>query len=84
MSGFDLSNAHPLLGRTWAKRAACLERPNLDWFSRAERMKSACRAVCEGCVVRSECLSFAIEHDELGIWAGFDRQQRRRMKREVA
>jgi Transcription factor WhiB len=84
MPGFDLSKGHPFLNRAWVKRAACLDHPELDWFSRTERMKNAVRAVCDRCDVRSECLTFAIENDELGIWAGLDQRERRQVKREVA
>jgi hypothetical protein len=34
--------------------------------------------------VRGDCLTAAIENDELGIWAGLDQRERRRIKREVA
>jgi len=84
MSGFALPNGSPFLDQAWVKRAACLDHPELDWFSRADRMKNACRALCEKCVVRSECLTFAIENDELGIWAGLDQRERRQVKRAVA
>jgi WhiB family redox-sensing transcriptional regulator len=84
MLGFDLQDGYPFLNRAWMKRAACLAHPELDWFSRVERMKNACRAVCDECVVRGECLTAAIENDELGIWAGLDQRERRRIKREVA
>ena len=84
MTGFDLSSGYPFPERAWMKRAACLEHPDLDWFSRSERMKHACRAICDECVVRSECLTFAIDNDELGMWAGLDQRERRRVKRNVA
>ena len=31
---------------------------------------------CAGCEVRSECLAYAIEADETGIWAGTTHSQR--------
>lgn len=38
-------------------------------------------AVCEGCVVRAECLAFAIEHrEDEGIWGGTYGRTRDRMR----
>lgn len=35
-------------------------------------------AVCRACPVRRQCLEFAIEHNEEGIWGGTTRPQRTR------
>jgi WhiB family redox-sensing transcriptional regulator len=79
MARIDVSQADQWLDRAWVKRAACAGHPELDWFSRSERMKNACRQVCAACAVRSECLAFAIANDETGIWAGLEQHQRRRL-----
>jgi WhiB family redox-sensing transcriptional regulator len=79
MSGVDLPHADRCLDRAWVQRAACADHPELDWFSRSERMKNACRAVCAGCAVRRECLAFATASNEIGIWAGLEQSQRQRL-----
>jgi WhiB family redox-sensing transcriptional regulator len=45
----------------------------------------AARAVCEACPVRRDCLAYALSAPELvGIWAGTDERERRRMRRVSA
>jgi WhiB family transcriptional regulator, redox-sensing transcriptional regulator len=38
-------------------------------------------AACAACAVRKECLQWAIEHGEQGIWAGIDEQARAAIRR---
>ena len=45
----------------------------------------AAKAVCAGCVVRAECLEFAIATSERdGIWGGLSGRERRQLKRARA
>ena len=54
----------------------------------AERQIARAKKICAGCAVRSECLEFALSHDQVyGIWGGTtpeDRQRDRRRKRRAA
>jgi WhiB family transcriptional regulator, redox-sensing transcriptional regulator len=77
----------------WRSSAACLSAdPDLFFplssSGPAEQIARA-KAVCARCQVRSECLEFALTHDQThGIWGGTtveDRQRlRRRRRRAVA
>lgn len=41
------------------------------------------RRVCRGCVVRSECLEYALVNGEkFGIWGGLSERERRRLRRQ--
>ncbi|MCW6003848.1 WhiB family transcriptional regulator [Micromonospora sp. CPCC 205371] len=40
-------------------------------------------ALCQACVARVECLAWALEHDEFGVWGGTTRQQREAMARPI-
>jgi WhiB family transcriptional regulator, redox-sensing transcriptional regulator len=43
------------------------------------------KRVCLSCEVRSECLEYALAHDErFGIWGGLSERERRRLKRRSA
>ena len=65
----------------WQENAACKNMdPNLFMSSKAIDI-SAARAVCLGCIVIRECLSYALANDEKGIWGGSTEKQRRRIKR---
>lgn len=64
----------------WQRDGACLEHPELDWFAGRADDQAAAKAVCAGCLVRPDCLAFAIEHRELGVWGGTTPQERRAMR----
>lgn len=39
------------------------------------------KMVCRGCPVVSECLEWALEHNEVGVWGGLTEDERRSLKR---
>ena len=48
--------------------------------AQAERAKS----ICQGCVVREECLQFALAtHQEFGVWGGTTESERRALRRRL-
>lgn len=65
----------PLAGETWMADAACGDWPEDDkWFPASEsggpRLAEA-RETCPGCVVRPECLAYALRSRQRhGIWGG--------------
>jgi WhiB family redox-sensing transcriptional regulator len=74
--------ARPLAGEDWRSRAACrfldpeLFFPISD-FGEGLEQTAAAKAVCAGCLVRRECLAFAIRTGERdGIWGGMTEQER--------
>lgn len=70
----------------WHADGACHEHPDVTWFPARGESTEPAKAVCRDCLVRSECLIFAIDHDEQGIWGGTSAQERRviREAREAA
>jgi WhiB family redox-sensing transcriptional regulator len=69
----------------WQRRAACRGKGCDPWFATTREAEDAARAVCEPCPVRRECLSYALSDPGLvGIWAGTDERERRRMRRASA
>ena len=74
----------------WTLEAACAETGDVGFFppywdenvSKSDRIMEAraAVAVCRGCGVREECLSYALENPEVeGIWGGLRRSQRTRL-----
>jgi WhiB family redox-sensing transcriptional regulator len=63
----------------WMRDAACLETPDVDFFPDAHQHTAAARAVCARCLVRTDCLTYAREHNiTIGIWGGLGPTERRR------
>jgi WhiB family redox-sensing transcriptional regulator len=69
----------------WMRRANCLGLdPRLFFPERGELTQEA-RDVCSGCVVREDCLAYALTSGEKhGIWGGLSERQRRRIRRAKA
>ena len=59
--------------------AACREHPEVNFFPGQGGDASAAVAVCSRCLVRTECLSAAIDGGEAGVWGGLTPAGRRRL-----
>jgi WhiB family redox-sensing transcriptional regulator len=71
-----------LLGQPpWMLDGACREHPDVNFFpTRGERIDPA-RAVCSTCLVRDECLAFALADATIvGVWGGTSEKQRRSLR----
>ena len=40
------------------------------------------RIICSGCVVKQECLEWAIHHEDHGMWGGTTPTERRRIRQK--
>lgn len=67
----------------WLLYANCLGvDPDLFFPERGASTKDA-KGVCAGCVVREDCLEYALTHGEkFGIWGGLSERERRRIRRQ--
>ncbi|HVJ97560.1 MAG TPA: WhiB family transcriptional regulator, partial [Acidimicrobiia bacterium] len=66
----------------WMKDVACVEHADhaSDWFPERGQNKALERAkwLCTGCLVRGECLQFAVENNITeGVWGGLSPSDRR-------
>tara|TARA_B100000519_G_C14210900_1_gene422609 strand:- start:928 stop:1377 length:450 start_codon:yes stop_codon:yes gene_type:complete len=70
---------------SWWDYANCLGvDPDLFFPERGASTKEA-KEVCRGCVVREDCLEYALSHGEkFGIWGGMSERERRRLRRQRA
>ncbi|MEY3594646.1 MAG: hypothetical protein RL576_60 [Actinomycetota bacterium] len=71
--------------RGWQDQANCLGvDPDLFFPERGASTREA-KEVCRGCVVRGECLEYALVNGEkFGIWGGLSERERRRLRRARA
>jgi WhiB family redox-sensing transcriptional regulator len=85
---FSISGKH----MRWMDRGACNGTTDWTLFFADERAKrrglpaevpAEIDPFCQACEVRIECLNWALEHDEEGVWGGTTLQQREAMKRPI-
>lgn len=69
----------------WQDYANCLGvDPDLFFPERGASTREA-KEVCRGCVVRADCLEYALDNGEkFGIWGGMSERERRRLRRQRA
>ena len=71
-----------LLG--WQERALCAQTDPEAFFPEKGGSTREAKKVCQTCDVRSECLEYALAHDErFGIWGGLSERERRKLKRRA-
>jgi|APGre2960657444_1045066.scaffolds.fasta_scaffold26376_2 WhiB family redox-sensing transcriptional regulator len=69
----------------WQERALCAETDPEAFFPEKGGSTREAKRVCLSCEVRTECLEYALAHDErFGIWGGLSERERRRLKRRPA
>ena len=71
--------------RSWQDNANCLGvDPDLFFPERGASTREA-KEVCRACIVRVECLEYALGNGEkFGIWGGMSERERRRIRRARA
>ena len=71
--------------RSWQRQANCMGvDPDLFFPERGASTREA-KEVCRGCVVREDCLEYALANGEkFGIWGGMSERERRRVRRARA
>jgi len=68
----------------WQERALCAQTDPEAFFPEKGGSTREAKKICGGCEVRSECLEYALAHDErFGIWGGLSERERRRLRRRA-
>jgi WhiB family redox-sensing transcriptional regulator len=69
----------------WMDRGACCDVPTPAFFIERGGDQAPARRACAVCVVRSECLAYAMADPELkGYWGGTSERQRRQIRSGAA
>lgn len=67
----------------WRDLAECLNSPYDMFFPEKGQSTKEAKKICSTCMVREECLQWALDNDErFGIWGGTSQQERKRIKRQ--
>jgi WhiB family transcriptional regulator, redox-sensing transcriptional regulator len=71
--------------RSWQSKANCMGvDPELFFPERGASTREA-KEVCRGCIVREDCLEYALANGEkFGIWGGLSERERRKVRRSRA
>lgn len=68
----------------WSNVANCIGvDPNLFYPERGASNKLA-KAICQECVVREDCLEYALAHENFGVWGGKTERERRGIRKQRA
>lgn len=66
----------------WGARARCRGQDPEPFFARAIAQARPALRLCERCVVKEQCLQYALDHDiDFGVWGGLTERQRRSYQR---
>ncbi|AQP45010.1 transcription factor WhiB [Tessaracoccus flavus] len=66
----------------WQAEALCAQTDPEAFFPEKGGSTREAKRVCLSCTVRTECLEYALAHDErFGIWGGLSERERRKLKR---
>lgn len=69
----------------WSEFALCAETDPEAFYPEKGGSTTPAKKVCMACEVRTECLEYALEHQErFGIWGGKSERQRRALAKERA
>ncbi|GAB3598921.1 hypothetical protein GCM10027446_30180 [Angustibacter peucedani] len=80
----DLADAEDEGELSWQERALCAQTDPEAFFPEKGGSTREAKKVCVSCEVRSECLEYALAHDErFGIWGGLSERERRRLKKQA-
>lgn len=67
---------------TWSDQARCRGLDPEQFFVRGVAQARPALRVCERCVVKDECLRYALDNDiDFGVWGGLTERQRRAFQR---
>ena len=65
----------------WMNEGACRGMDTNQFFTTRGEPTANIKALCHDCVVRAECLEFALRNGEHhGVWGGLSERERRRLR----
>jgi WhiB family transcriptional regulator, redox-sensing transcriptional regulator len=72
-------------GKPWQSMSNCLGVDPELFFPERGASTSEAKEVCRGCIVREDCLEYALANVEMfGIWGGLSERERRKVRRSRA
>lgn len=76
--GLDLSE---LVDEPWMGEAVCAQTDPEEFFPEHGGSTKVAKSICRGCPVITECLEYAMAHNERhGVWGGMSERERRQLQ----
>ncbi len=67
----------------WVEEALCAQTDPEMFFPDKGSSNTAAKKICAQCPVITECLDWALRHQEIGIWGGQSANQRKELRRKL-
>lgn len=64
----------------WMADGLCAEYPEVNFFPGQGEPVQPAKETCRRCIVQEDCLRWAIDHDERGIWGATSARERTAMR----
>lgn len=64
---------------SWQEKANCQNMPDL-FFTNVSSGVEVCKKICDGCLVRLDCLDHSLRYSEYGVWGGMSEKERKLLK----
>lgn len=65
---------------SWQDDALCAEIGGDTWYPDKGQSPKDAKGICYECPVRTQCLQYALDHDErFGVWGGLSETERRKL-----
>lgn len=84
MAGYEPADMLGYSEPPWMADALCREPQGVNFFATSPNRIEAAKKVCSACLVRSECLAYALEYGVLGVWGGTSEAERKRLGQRAA
>ena len=68
---------------SWYKDGLCKDYPTKMWYQFDTVKDRAAKRICMQCTVRGQCLEYALENHETGVWGGLNDLDRKRLVRKT-
>jgi len=78
-------NVQLLQAEPWMADGACRNHPDAPWlwFPHQGGDTDTPKAICAGCPVRQQCLTYALDTNQTyGVWGGTSERERRRIRKQ--
>lgn len=69
-----------LYDKPWQNYGLCAQTDPDAFFPEKGGDVRPAKRICVNCPVRPDCLEYALEHGERGVWGGLSEQERRKLK----